>query len=171
MITIDNLKYLLRQQAELTKKIYPHPDWKYNSFEDLFLDCGTEFITYSTSNIELYWSQGCYQNCQQLVREYPELIYCEGYALAPDVVIPIRHAWLIDLSGKIIEPTWNEHDSVYLGIPFSTSWFQSVLDKRSARGREDEISIFEGNYLEKFSLLSEGLPEEAIAKTMTTAQD
>jgi hypothetical protein len=35
MITIDNLKYLLRQQAELTKKIYPQQTWKYNSFEDL----------------------------------------------------------------------------------------------------------------------------------------
>lgn len=38
MITIDNLKDLLGQQAELNKKIYPHPEWKYNSFEDLILN-------------------------------------------------------------------------------------------------------------------------------------
>ena len=80
-----------------------------------------------------------------------------------DVVIPIRHAWLINVRGEIIEPTWNDNDSVYVGISFSASWFQSVLDKRSAIGREDEISILEGNYIEDFSLLKEGLLEDAIA--------
>ena len=77
------------------------------------------------------------------------------------------HSWLIDLSGKIIEPTWDEHNSIYLGIPFNTSWLMSLLDKRSARGREDEISILEGNYLEEFSLLKEGLSEEAICSSVT----
>ena len=129
----------------------------------MILNCGNEFITCSPNQIKINPSFGCYQNCQQLVKEYPELVYCEGYALASDVVIPIRHAWLINARREVIEPTWNDNDSVYLGIPFSASWFQSVLNKRSSIGREDEISVLEGNYIEDFSLLIEGLPNEAIA--------
>ena len=163
MKPIDRLKSLLSKQAELTKKIYPNPEWKYNSFEELILNCGNEFVVCSPNQVKQTRSQGCYQNCQQLAGEYPELVYYEGYALASDVVIPIRHAWLVNARQEVIEPTWDDNDSVYLGIPFSTSWFQSVLNKRSAIGREDEISILEGNYIEEFSLLTEGLPDDAIA--------
>ena len=163
MKPIDRLKSLLEKQAQITKEIYPQSEWQHNSFEELVLNCGSEFVVHSPNQIKLNQSFGCYQNCQQLVREYSELIYCEGYALAPDVVIPIRHAWLIDSKGEVIEPTWNDNDSVYLGIPLGISWFQSVLNQRSAIGREDEISILEGNYIEDFSLLKEGLPNEAIA--------
>ena len=166
METIDNLKSLLKQQIQLIRQIYPHPEWKYGGFEELILDLGSEFNRFSTQNIERGIPKSCYWNCQQLLKEYPELIYCEGYALAPDVFIPLRHAWLINAQREIIEPTWGDNDSVYLGIPFSTSWFQFILDKRSAVGREDEISILEGNYIEDFSLLKEGLPDEAIARTI-----
>jgi hypothetical protein len=169
MPSISQLKYLLSEQAKLTRKIYPHPDWKYGGFEELILDCGSEFTTFSfAKNVEQNLPGACYWNCQQLIKEHPELIYCEGYALAPDVSIAIRHAWLINAQFEVIEPTWGANDSVYLGIPFSTSWFTSFLHKRFAKGREDEISIFEGNYLEKYSLLKQGLPFDAIALTTTT---
>lgn len=121
MITISNLKYLLRQQAELIKKIYPHPEWKYNGFEELILNCGQEFTTFSVLDVERGIPKSCYWNCQQLLKEYPELIYCEGYALAPDILIPIKHAWLINAHQEIIEPTWDANDSIYLGIPLNTS--------------------------------------------------
>ena len=90
MITINNLKYLLHQQAELTKKIYPQKTWKYNGFEELILNCGKEFTKFSTLDVERGIPKSCYWNCQQLLREYTELIYCEGYALAPDIVIPLK---------------------------------------------------------------------------------
>ena len=163
MNTIDNLKSLLKQQEQLIRQIYPHPDWKYGGFEELVLDCGREFNQFSTQNIERGIPKSCYWNCQQLLKKYPELIYCEGYALAPDILIPLKHSWLINKQQEIIEPTWDANDSIYLGIPLNTLWFQSILDERSAQGREDEISILEGNYLENFSLLREGLPKEVIA--------
>ena len=164
--TIDRLKSLLSKQAELTKKIYPHPEWQHNSFEELILNCGVEFTICSPNQIKLNRSEGCYQNCQNLVKEYPEFTYCEGYALASDVIIPVRHAWLINTHQEVIEPTWNDNDSIYLGIPFSASWFQSILNRRSAIDREDEISILEGDYIEDFFLLSEGLPDEAISTSI-----
>ncbi|WP_172657341.1 hypothetical protein [Myxosarcina sp. GI1] len=169
MITIDNLKSLLKQQVKLIRQIYPHPDWKYGGFEELVLDCGSEFNQFFTQNIERGILKSCYWNCQQLLKEYPELIYCEGYALAPDVLIPLKHSWLINKQQEIIEPTWDANDSIYLGIPFSTLWFKSVLNSRSAMGRKDEISILEGNYLEEFSLLKKGLPDNAIAKIISIA--
>jgi hypothetical protein len=40
---------------------------------------------------------------------------------------------------------------------------QSVLE---ARHRIDNLSIFDGNYIEKFSLLKEGLPIDAFANLL-----
>jgi hypothetical protein len=159
---ISTLRQQLQDRANLTRKVYPHHhDWKYGSFEELVLDCGSEFTTFSSENLELNFSEGCYQNCQQLIKKHPELTYCEGYVLAPDVSIPIKHGWLINDRKEVIEPTWDIDNSIYLGISFSIGWFTYFLNERFSKGKEDEISIFEGNYLEKYSLLKEGLPPEA----------
>ena len=163
MHLISQLRDLLDQQAKVMRRIHPNPDWKYGGFEELILDCGTEFTTFSSQDI-VGIPKSCYWNCQQLLKDYSELIYCEGYALSPDVSISIRHAWLINEQKEIIEPTWGENNSVYLGIAFSSKWLTSFLKKRSAMNREDEISIFESNYLEKYSLLKEGLPLDSYFK-------
>jgi hypothetical protein len=36
----------------------------------------------------------------------------------------------------------------------------------AARDRTDNLSIFDGNYIEKFSLLKEGLPVDAFANLL-----
>lgn len=162
--SISTLRQLLEERANLIRKAHSHPNWKYGSFEELVLDCGSEFTTFSSQNIELDFSEGCYRNCQQLIQGYPELIYCEGFVLASDVSIPIKHGWLINDRKEVIEPTWVAKNSIYLGIPFFKGWFTSFLNERFSKGKEDEISIFEGNYLEKYSFLKEGLPSEAYLK-------
>lgn len=134
--------------------------WKYNSFEELILDCGREMsFAPLPQNVEPGLPKGCYYNCLQLLDKHPELIYCEGYALAEGLVLPVPHAWLINLSGEVIDPTWNT-DSAYIGIPFDTDWLISLFESRNP---EDYLSVFENNYMEDFSLLTEGLPEKAIA--------
>lgn len=70
------------------------------------------------------------------------------------------HAWLVNKDGKVIDPTWNDCNAAYLGIPFNTQWFINLL---RSRNREDCLAVFESNHLEDFSLLKEGLPEKAIA--------
>lgn len=170
MPSINQLKEMLAEQVKLMRKIHPHPDWKYGGFEELVLDCGTEFTTFSSLDIKRGIPKSCYWNCQQLLKEYSDLIYCEGYALSPGsgyLSIPLKHAWLTNEQKEIIEPTWGADDSVYLGITFSNQWLTSLLNERSAMGREDEISVFEGNYLEEYSFLKQGLPLDSYFKFET----
>jgi len=137
--------------------------WKYQRYEELVLDCG--FIMEPQplpETIEPGAPQFSYWNCQQLVLADNSLTYAEGYALHAGVGFPISHAWLLAPDGYALDPTW---DSVgcYFGVPLSTAWVQSVLE---ARHRMDNLSIFDGNYIEKFSLLKEGLPTDAFANLL-----
>ena len=161
MKTIDRLKSFLGKQAQLMRKIHPHPDWKYRGFEELILDCGVEMsFTPLLNNIDRGLPKSCYYNCFQLLKDNLNLTYCEGYALYPDLALPLIHAWLIDEGGQVIDPTWDESDTVYLGVPFNTKWFIELL---RSRNREDCLAVFESNYMEDFSLLKKELPNEAIA--------
>ncbi len=45
-----------------------------------------------------------------------------------------------------------------------TKWFINLL---RSRNREDCLAVFESNHLEGFSLLKEGLPNDAIATSIT----
>jgi hypothetical protein len=143
------------------RKMYPNPDWKYGGFEELVLDCGRTMQPDENSSSERGRPKSCYWNCQQLVSKRPELIYCEGYALTEDVGFLIAHAWLLNSEGKVLEPTWESPGEAYWGVAFSYEWVQSLLSQRRQRGRDNELSVFESNYLEKYSLLKEGLPPDA----------
>jgi hypothetical protein len=112
--------------------------------------------------IEFGAPQFSYWNCQQLVLADNSLTYVEGYALHADVGFPISHAWLLAPDGYAIDPTWDS-PGCYFGVPLSTAWVESVL---AARHRMDNLSIFDGNYIEKFSLLKEGLPSDAFANLL-----
>jgi hypothetical protein len=168
MKTIDRLKSFLDKQSQLIKKIYPHPEWKYNGFEELVLDCGKEMsFAPLPKNIEPGLPKNCYYNCLEIVEEDSHFIYCEGYALPEDGILPVPHAWLINFDGRVIDPTW-EAGGAYIGLPFDTEWLLSLLESRNG---EDFVSVFECNYLEDFSLLRKGLPDDAIARTILIAQD
>jgi hypothetical protein len=112
--------------------------------------------------IEFGAPQFSYWNCQQLVLADNSLTYVEGYALHADVGFPISHAWLLAPDGYAIDPTWDS-PGCYFGVPLSTTWVESVL---AARNHLDNLSIFDGNYIEKFSLLKEGLPVDAFANLL-----
>ena len=165
MKTVDRLKSFLIKQAKLIKKIHPQPEWKFNSFEELVLYCGREMTFASLpENIELGLPKGCYYNSLKILDKHPELAYCEGYALADDLVLPVPHAWLINQESEVIDPTWNIKGA-YIGVSFNTDWLISFLESRN---QEDYLSVFESNYIEDFSLLKEGLPPEAIAPLIQT---
>ena len=168
MKTIDILKTFLRKHAELIKKIYPHPEWKYNSYEELILKCGRQMnFAPLPEGIEPGLPKGCYYNCLQLLAEHPELIYCEGYALADGLVLPVPHAWLINSVEEVIDPTWDTNGA-YIGIPFNTDWVISLFEFRNP---EDYLSVFENNHQENFSLLTEGLPDDATTRITLTVLD
>ena len=64
----------------------------------------------------------CYYNAWESVRRSKHLEYCEGYAIAGDIGIPIPfdHAWVVDRrTGKVVERTWvnnAEKPNVYVGF-------------------------------------------------------
>lgn len=137
--------------------------WKYQRYEELVLDYG--FIMEPQplpKTIDPGAPQFSYWNCQQLVLASDSLTYAEGYALHADVGFPISHAWLLTPDGHAIDPTWDS-PGCYFGVPLATAWVESVLD---ARNRIDNLSIFDGNYIERFSLLKDGLPVDAFANLL-----
>ena len=104
----------------------------------------------------------CQWNCQQLAFADTRLTYAEGYALHADVGFPISHAWLLTPDGYAIDPTWDS-PGCYFGVPLATAWVESVLESRNPL---DNLSIFDGNYIERFSLLKDGLPVDAFANLL-----
>ncbi len=137
--------------------------WKYQRYEELVLDCG--FIMEPQplpETMEPGIPQFSYWNCQQLVLADTRLTYAEGYALHADVGFPISHAWLLAPDGHAIDPTWDT-PGCYFGVPLATAWVESVLESRN---RIDNLSIFDGNYIERFSLLKDGLPVDAFANLL-----
>lgn len=144
------------------RRFYSKPDCKYAGFEELVLDCGTVMAAKPlTEDIDLGLPKSCYMNSQQLAFQRKDLTYVEGYVLAEDISFPIAHAWLLTPEGHAIDPTWETPGICYLGVPFSTEWVKSVLKARKKKGRGNDLSIFECNYLEAYSLLKQGLPPDA----------
>lgn len=160
--SLSSLKFFLEAQATIIRKIHSKPDWKYEAFEELVLDCGILMKAKPLPrNIKHGSPKQCYWNCQELVFKRKNLTYVEGYAIAPQVPIPVSHAWLLTPEAYVIDPTWNPPGVVYLGIPLSTNWVKSFLKSREQTTNTQNLSIFEGNYLEEYSLLKNGLPPNA----------
>lgn len=156
-----SIQEYLKQRSQLMKTISSHKNFKYSGFEELILDCGKLMKPSATQEL---WGlpKSCYYNCQELIDEEEGLIYVEGYALSEGTnSFPFAHAWLINDEGEVIEPTWEQPGIEYLGVPLATEWVKSIIDSRQQKGQNNVLSIFEGNYLEDFSLLKHGLPREA----------
>jgi hypothetical protein len=74
----------------------------------------------------------CFKNAFRLAMQRPEFTYVEGYAMS---VVPMHHAWCVDRTGRVVDPTWrcNEHvtHDIYWGVAFN---FDYVLDAVAING-------------------------------------
>lgn len=157
------IKEYLENVVAATEVPHKRARWMYRRYEELVLQCGFPMEPKPLpESIEAGAPGFCYWNCQRLAIASDTLTYVEGYALHADVGFPIAHAWLLDGGGYAIDPTW-ETPGCYFGVPLSTAWVQSVV---AARNRIDNLSIFDGNYIEKYSLLEDGLPVGALANLL-----
>ena len=163
-LALSSLKSYLETFALLRRGNHPE-DWKYGGFEELVLNCGIAMDAKPLPrNIERGTPKQCYANCQRLAFRRKTLTYVEGYAVpALRTPMPIPHAWLLTAEGEAIDPTLETPGIIYLGVPLSTGWVKTFLAERQKRTKKDDISIFEGNILEDYSLLKEGLPPDATA--------
>lgn len=165
MSNLSSFKKILEDKAIFMRQIRPHSDWKYGGFEELVLDCGIELKANPLpKGIKPGTPKLCYWNCQQLIFKNKELIYAEGYALDKEISFPISHAWLMTKNKEVIDPTWRDSNSDYFGVPLATQWVKSILNSRTKNGEIKDLSIFDGNYLEGYSFLKEGLPAEALVR-------
>lgn len=58
----------------------------------------------------------CFRNAFIVSQEHKGMTYCEGIACSPRLGIPIDHAWVVDESGSVIDPTWKHADASYYGF-------------------------------------------------------
>ncbi len=156
------LRNYLQRKVDLMKKINPaSKGWKYSGFEELLLDVGIKMEAIALpSDLKIGEPKSCYFNCQEIIKKRPDLIYCEGFATAPELPLAFSHAWLLDSQGKAIDPTWETPGIEYMGVAFNNKWVISFIQQR--KHPEEYLSIFEGNFLEKYSLLKKGIPSSAI---------
>ncbi len=157
------LKQYLEKKVDLMRKINPKSKgWKYGGFEELVLDLGIKtFAIALPSDIELGQPKSCYFNCQEIIKNRLDLIYCEGFATTPELPLAFYHAWLLNSQGHAIDPTWQPPGIEYMGVAFKKEWVVNFIGQR--QHPEEYLSVFEGNFLEKYSLLKQGLPIAARA--------
>ena len=100
----------------------------------------------------------CYLNATLLAFRSAGYIYVEGYAVAPNLGMPVEHAWCITaLRGVVVDPTW-ESGSDYFGVPFRTEYLRRVVRTRRSYGVLYNPEM-------KFPLLrGEDRPEDVIAE-------
>ncbi len=83
--------------------------------------------------------RACFSNATPYAITRNDVFYAEGYAMEPEIPIPIQHAWLVDHSGAVIDATWDDtKEHVYFGIAFKQSFVSQVLTEN---GNEPGILV------------------------------
>ncbi len=87
----------------------------YNGPHDFVLQHGVE---YSPAYCLPGAPRLCYANAMLYAARFG-VTYVEGYAQHPKGVMPVPHAWCVDLEGRAVEVTWDTPKGEYLGVEFS----------------------------------------------------
>jgi hypothetical protein len=70
----------------------------------------------------------CFNNATLYAVGRDDVWYAEGYAVEPELPLPVPHAWLVNSSGQVIDPTWPDtRDHTYFGVAFETSFLRETL--------------------------------------------
>jgi hypothetical protein len=92
---------------------------------------GRRFDTHMANGDLLKFGEpkACFRNAARTALLRDGLFYAEGYAIEPDLQLPMEHAWLVDRSGRVVDPTWRDsHHHTYFGIAFKPDFVQSMLE-------------------------------------------
>jgi len=102
------------------------------SFSTALLKHGRHFSPTSSkpSWLRVGQQRNCFNNATTAAVTRSDLIYAEGYVLEPELSIPVQHAWLLDASGAVIDPTYADTtDHAYFGIAFRRDFVVEMLPK------------------------------------------
>jgi uncharacterized protein len=88
----------------------------------------------------------CYNNAYQAAMADPSLTYVEGIVQGGGVG---AHAWVVDKSGKVIDPTIKNGKNVtaYIGVPIETEYLRKVTERE--RDKEQDHSKHWGVFTSK----------------------
>ncbi|MEP0859728.1 hypothetical protein [Trichocoleus sp. DQ-U1] len=160
---LERLVKLLKEQAELIDKINESSDFRYKSTQALVLEYGQPF----TKKVKSPFKgkiKSCFENCFQALFKYPNLHYCEGFAIDDKLPLAISHAWLINEEGETVDPTWigeQYKNSVYFGIVFDKEFVFEFAKKIKHYG------ILDSGYMNDYQLQREGFPPHALLTKAT----
>ncbi len=157
----NNLEYLLEflnQQADFNDNINKKIVNPHTNTQRLILENGLSFLKRIVPSPFKGKPKSCYQNCFQALWKYPELRYCEGFAISNDVQIPISHAWLVDAKSQVIDPTWSEDAPGYtcFGVVFTEDFVRETAMKTKYYGILDNYRV------DRHQILQEGFPKGAL---------
>ncbi len=115
----------------------PQEGMRHSSFAGFVLEAGRAFkIPEKRIDCPRGIIKQCFANAGRLAMSDPDLIYCEGFALGR--VIPVHHAWCVDIDGNVIEPTWREVGGDYYGIPFDSDFLNDTVARTGHWGLIDD---------------------------------
>ncbi len=89
--------------------------------------------------------QECYKNAAQLAiyahrfKATGPFTYVEGYALG---IIACPHAWVVDAQGRVIDNTWRDLGTEYLGLPIRAPALMLTLARRGVYGLLDDSDLY-----------------------------
>ncbi|MCT7957191.1 hypothetical protein [Laspinema palackyanum] len=158
MSELERLTEFLKEKVEEITRMYPRNPCKYKGTEALILAYGIPFTKQTKSKFSGK-TKACYQNCYQLLNQHKNFHYCEGYAISTDLDRAVSHAWLVDESGAVIEPTWTDlelGEVAYFGVVFTRSFLREMALKTKIYG------ILEEDYRFGHELKQNGFPPGAL---------
>ncbi len=72
--------------------------------------------------------RNCFSNATNAAVKRSDVFYAEGYVLEPELQIPVQHAWLLDASGAVVDPTYADTtDHANFGIAFRRDFVVDIL--------------------------------------------
>ncbi|MCP6761899.1 MAG: hypothetical protein NHB32_24830 [Fischerella sp. CENA71] len=158
---LDRLLEKIKEQAELIDKLNQRSDFRFRSNQALILEYGQAF----TKTIKPPFKgkiKSCFENCFQALLKYPNFHYCEGFAIDDELPLAVSHAWLINETGEVIDPTWigeQYKNSTYFGVAFDQEFVFEFARKIKHYG------ILDSDYRNDHQLLREGFPPSALHPT------
>jgi hypothetical protein len=140
---LTNLREYLRSVSEMMQAIAnsKRKPTLFSSMYDFLLNEGIDCIYTGHPRpkgcgVRKMPDKECFGNAHTVASTLPErFAYVEGYALG---IIPMAHAWLIDMDGKVVDPTWQEdHCREYIGVPFDLEYVNRIIIEKETYGALD----------------------------------
>lgn len=155
---LDRLLEKLKVEADLIDKIHLTSNFRYKSIQSLILAHGKPFVRKANSPFKGK-PQSCFENCFKALWDFPNLSYCEGFAIDDDLNLAISHAWLVNNSLEVIDPTWigkKFKGSIYFGVVFNREFVMEMAEITRSYG------ILDSDYMNEHKLKREGFPPSAL---------